>query len=64
VAGLRGAGWSSRRIYRHYMDTFFRVYGVCAQPDCRECESKVARSQRVILAALEVVASLEEGPDS
>jgi hypothetical protein len=59
IAG-RLAGLTGPAIYRRYMDIYLRGRPGCGDPDCRGCESGIAATQRVILAALEVVASLEE----
>jgi hypothetical protein len=64
VLELRGEGLTGPEIYRWYMDLYLKTYAGCREPDCRECESQVARTQRVILAALEAVASLEEDAES
>jgi hypothetical protein len=62
--GWRGAGLTGPAIYRRYMDIYLGSRAGCGEPDCRRCESDVAVTQRIILAALEVVASLEEDADS
>jgi hypothetical protein len=64
VIGWRGAGMTGPAIYRRYMDIYLRSHSGCGEPDCRRCESRVAVTQRIFLAVLEVVASLEEDTDS
>jgi hypothetical protein len=58
--GCRVAGLPGPAIYRRYMDIYLRGRPGCGDPDCLGCESGIAATQRVILAALEVVASLED----